>query len=78
MKPRRGPWLSGLSVALLGAVWMIGQVLGGAVTLVGGLLSVDNSLSAPVAIPESSDTFVLGAGDGRTKRARPTGRCDGR
>ena len=39
MKDRRGPWLSGLIVALLGAVWMIVQVLGGVVGLVSGLLS---------------------------------------
>jgi hypothetical protein len=50
MNTRRGPWLSGLIVALLGAVWMIGQVLGGVVSLMSGLLSVDSTdttLSAP-------------------------------
>ena len=39
MKTRRGPWLSGLIVALVAAVWMVGQVLGGVVSLVGGALS---------------------------------------
>jgi hypothetical protein len=37
---RRGPWLSGLIIALLGAVWLIGRVLGGVVGLVAGTLSV--------------------------------------
>ncbi len=41
MKTRRGPWLSGLIVALSGAVWMIGQVVGGVVSMVSGLLPVD-------------------------------------
>lgn len=33
MPERRGPWLSGLIVALLGAVWLVGQVLCGVVSL---------------------------------------------
>jgi hypothetical protein len=33
---RRGPWLSGLIVALLGAVWLCMQVAGGVVQLVAG------------------------------------------
>lgn len=33
-KARRGPWLSGLIVAVVGAVWFIGQVMGGLVTMV--------------------------------------------
>ena len=33
-KARRGPWLSGLIVAVIGAVWFIGQVMGGLVTMV--------------------------------------------
>lgn len=33
-RERRGPWLSGLIVALIGAVWFIGQVLGGLITMV--------------------------------------------
>ena len=40
MNTRRGPWLSGLIIALLGAVWLIGRVLGGVVGLVAGTLSV--------------------------------------
>lgn len=35
---QRGPWLSGLIVALVGAVWMIGQVLGGVVSFLIHLL----------------------------------------
>ena len=35
---QRGPWLSGLLVALVGAVWMIGQVLGGVVSFLIHLL----------------------------------------
>jgi len=37
---RRGPWLSGLIIAVLGAAWMVGLVLGGVVSLVAGLLAV--------------------------------------
>ena len=33
---RRGPWLSGLIVALLGAVWLCAEVVGGVVQLVAG------------------------------------------
>lgn len=36
---RRGPWLSGLIVALTGAVWMIGQVASGIIGLLADLLS---------------------------------------
>jgi hypothetical protein len=39
MKNRRGPWLSGLIVALLGGVWMIGQVIGGVVSMVSDVVS---------------------------------------
>jgi hypothetical protein len=35
---RRGPWLSGLIVALLGAVWMCSEVAGAVVQLVAGWL----------------------------------------
>ncbi|WP_165763149.1 hypothetical protein [Mycolicibacterium conceptionense] len=38
-KDRKGPWLSGLLIALLGAVWMIGQVAAGIVGLIANLLS---------------------------------------
>jgi hypothetical protein len=33
---RRGPWLSGLIVAVLGAVWLCAEVVGGVVQLVAG------------------------------------------
>ena len=33
MKARRGPWLSGLILALVSTVWMVGQVIGGLVTM---------------------------------------------
>jgi hypothetical protein len=36
---RRGPWLSGLTAALLGAAWMVGLVAGGVIGLLAGLLS---------------------------------------
>jgi hypothetical protein len=39
MKDRRGPWLSGLIMALIGAVWMIGQVVGGVVSMVSDVIS---------------------------------------
>jgi hypothetical protein len=41
MKARRGPWLSGLVLALVFTVWMIGQVIGGVITMVGHVLSTD-------------------------------------
>ncbi|MBN3459491.1 hypothetical protein JNN96_36250 [Mycobacterium sp. DSM 3803] len=40
---RRAPWLGGLIAALVGAVWMIGQVLGGIVSF------LINLLQTPVA-----------------------------
>jgi hypothetical protein len=40
VKNRRGPWLSGLIVALIGAVWMSGQVIGGVVSMITDMLSV--------------------------------------
>lgn len=50
-KTRRGPWLSGLMVALLGAVWMVGQVVGGVIGVVTGILHADDELPAAVAGP---------------------------
>ena len=35
---RRGPWLSGLIVALLGAVWLCAEVVAGVVQLVAAWL----------------------------------------
>ena len=37
MKARRGPWLSGLIVAVIGAVWMIGLVVGGLGSMAAGV-----------------------------------------
>jgi len=36
---RRGPWLSGLIVALLGAAWLCMEVAGGVAQLVAGWLA---------------------------------------
>jgi hypothetical protein len=36
---RRGPWLSGLIVALLGAMWLCAEVVGGVVQLVVGWIA---------------------------------------
>jgi hypothetical protein len=55
VKTRRGPWLSGLIAALLGAAWMIGQVLGGVVSLITDALSVDMSEpAATIPLPAAS------------------------
>jgi hypothetical protein len=37
-RQRRGPWLSGLIVAVLGVVWLCVEVVGGVVQLVAGWL----------------------------------------
>jgi hypothetical protein len=50
MKTRRGPWLSGLIVALIGTVWMIGQVLGGLLSMIGDVLPVGQPPSATTAV----------------------------
>jgi len=39
VKARRGPWLSGLIVALAATVWMVGQVIGGLVTMASDFVS---------------------------------------
>ncbi|MBB3606430.1 hypothetical protein FHT40_006121 [Mycolicibacterium sp. BK556] len=54
MSTRRAPWLSALIVALLGAVWLIVQVVGGVVSLVGDIVdaagtTVMTSDAPPVA-----------------------------
>lgn len=45
---RRGPWLGGLIVAVVGAVWLIGQVIGAMIGLIGETLSGREPL-APAA-----------------------------
>lgn len=57
MKARRGPWLVGLIVALAGSVWMIGQVVGGVVSLITDVVSVD--------VPEPATTLPLPAASAR-------------
>lgn len=39
MKERRGPWLGGLVCAVIGSLWMIGQVIGGVVSMTSELIS---------------------------------------
>lgn len=39
MKLRRGPWLSGLLVALAVLVWMVGQVIGGMFAMAAHVIS---------------------------------------
>ena len=39
MKARRGPWLSGLLVALAVLVWMVGQVIGGMFAMTADMLA---------------------------------------
>ena len=55
MKNRRGPWLSGLIAAGIGAVWMIGQVIGGVVSMVTDTLSLQISDGAALSAPAVSD-----------------------
>ena len=55
MKHRRGPWLSGLIAALIGAVWMIGQVMGGVVSTITDTLSLQISDGAALSAPAVSD-----------------------
>jgi hypothetical protein len=49
MKDRRGPWLSGLVCAVIGSVWMIGQVIGGVVSISNDLISVAAPDFTPVS-----------------------------
>ena len=51
MKTRRGPWLSGLIVALIGAVWMIGQVIGGFLTWVVDLINPVDPFTVSASFP---------------------------
>ena len=55
MKNRRGPWLSGLIAAGIGAVWMIGQVIGGVVSMTTDTLSLHMSDGAALSAPAVSD-----------------------
>jgi hypothetical protein len=55
VKNRRGPWLSGLIAALIGAVWMIGQVIGGVVSMITDTLSLHISDGAALSAPAVSD-----------------------
>ena len=56
-KTRRGPWLSGLVIALIGAVWMVGQVIGGVIGMVTGILHANDALppASSVAAAASHD-----------------------
>ena len=54
MKNRRGPWLSGLIAALIGAVWMIGEVIGGVVSMITDTLSLHMSDGAALSAPRSA------------------------
>jgi hypothetical protein len=56
VKNRRGPWLSGLIAAGIGAVWMIGQVIGGVVSMITDTLSLQISDGAALSAPAVSDT----------------------
>ena len=55
MKSRRGPWLSGLIAAPIGAVWMIGQVIGGVVSMITDTLALHISDGAALSAPAVSD-----------------------
>lgn len=54
MKTRRGPWLSGLIFALIGAVWMIGQVIGGFLSWVVDLINPADPFTASAPCPPGS------------------------
>jgi len=55
VKNRRGPWLSGLIAAGIGVVWMIGQVIGGVVSMTTDTLSLHMSDGAALSAPAVSD-----------------------
>jgi len=61
MKTRRGPWLSGLIFALIGAVWMIGQVIGGFLSWVVDLINPVDPFTVSASCPPGS------AGTGPTR-----------
>lgn len=63
-KTRRGPWLSGLAVAVIGAVWMAGQVIGGVIGMVTGILHANDELP-----PASLAAAVTHVGGGQVSDA---------
>lgn len=68
-KTRRGPWLSGLIIALIGAVWMVGQVIAGAIGLLGDLMFPPDpwAVGAP---PATSAPPLIGATPGAVDGSR--------
>lgn len=63
-KTRRGPWLSGLIVALIGAVWMAGQVIAGVIGILGDLMFPPDPWAVAAAapsVPPPIDTGPPGA-----------------
>ena len=63
-KTRRGPWLSGLAVAVIGAVWMAGQVIGGVIGMVTGILHANDELP-----PAGLAASAIHAGKGQVRDA---------
>ena len=57
-KTRRGPGLSGLIVALLGAAWLAGQVIGGVFGMVSVLMHASEDLSYAAQGPAAVTVFV--------------------
>ncbi|MDQ1308308.1 MAG: hypothetical protein QG671_4142 [Actinomycetota bacterium] len=53
-RTRRGTWLSGLILALVGAVWMAVQMVLGVITLVGGIVHAGDPLPAATEIWDDS------------------------
>ena len=58
-KTRRGPWLSGLVIALIGAIWMVGQVIGGVIGMLTGILHAND------ALPPAGSAAAAASHDGR-------------